>query len=113
MNVAELSLLHDIDRLAKKLSDEFGSLSYEKFLVNTGNFEPAILGFMIMKEAWASLSATMQQELLPMDWHAITGTWSPQKRCHMGFDPLRLWETIVHKLPEVRKMTQEALKRGR
>jgi len=110
MNIAELSLLHDIDKLAKKLSDEFGSLSYDKFVEDTGNVESAILRFLVMKEAWTSLPATMQQELLPIDWHAITGRWNPQKRRHVGFDPRRLWETIVQKLPELRKMTQELLK---
>ena len=110
MNVAEHLLLYDIDKIAKKLSDEFGSLSYDKFVADTSTIESAILRFLIMKEGWMSLPATMQQELLPIDWHAVTGRWDPQERRHVGFDPRKLWETIVQKLPELRKMTQELLK---
>jgi uncharacterized protein with HEPN domain len=109
MNVAEL-FLYDIDKLAKKLSDKFGSLSYDKFVEDASTIESAILGFLIMKEGWTSLPVTMQQELLPIDWHAVTGRWNPQERRHVGFDPRKLWETIVQKLPEIGKMTQELLK---
>ena len=49
MKLAEL-FLYDIDKLAKKLSDEFGSLSYDKFVEDTSKIESAILGFMLMKE---------------------------------------------------------------
>ena len=109
MNVAEV-LLYDIDTLAKKLSDKFGSLSYNTFVEDMSTIESAIIGFLVMQEGWMSLPATMQQELLPIDWHAGTGRWNPHERRHVGFDPRKLWETIVQKLPELRKMTQELLK---
>src|SRR5271157_5677049 len=109
MNVAEL-LLYDIAKLAKKLSDKFGSLSYDKFVEDTSTIESAILGFLVMQEGWMSLPVTMRQELLPIDWRAVTGRWNPQEGRHVGFDPRKLWETIVQKLPELRKMTQELLK---
>jgi len=108
MNVAQ-PLLYDIDRLAKKLSDEFGSLSYDRFTEDTGKIESAILGFLIMKEGWTSLPPAMRQEPLPIDWNAIIGRWNPHKRRHTNFDPKRLWETIVQKLPELVRMVQELL----
>ena len=108
MKLAEL-FLYDIDKLAKKLSDEFGSLSYDKFVEDTSKIESAILGFMLMKEGWTWLPTTTQRELPPIDWHAITGRWSAQRRMHVGFDLTRLWETIVHKLPELRKTAEELL----
>jgi|SRR5271157_6094628 len=109
MNVAEL-LLYDIDKVAKKLSDEFGSLSYDTFVEDTSTIESAILGFLVMHEGWISLPDTMQQELLPIDFHAVTGRWDPQRRRHVGLDPRKLRETIVHKLPEVRELMHELLK---
>ena len=109
MNVAELCL-YDVDKLAKKLSHKFGSLSYDTFVGNTSTIESAILGFLVMHEGWISLPDTMQQELLPIDWRVITGRWDPQQRHHVGFDPRKLWETSIHKLPEARKMMQELLK---
>jgi len=109
MNVAEL-FFYDVDKLAKKLSGEFGSLSCDRFTEGTGNIESAILGFLVMKEGWTSLPVAMQQELLPIDWHAVTGRWNPQERRHVGFDARKLWETKVQKLPELGKMTQEPLK---
>jgi len=109
MNMAQL-LLYDIDKLAKKLSDQFGSLSYDTFVEDTSTIESAILGFLIMKEGWMSLPAAMQQELLPIDWQAVTGRWNPQERRHVGFDRRKLWETIVEKLPKLTTMMQEPLK---
>ena len=75
MNVAEL-FLHDIDKVAKKLSDRFGSLSYDTFMEDTSTIESAILGFLIMKEGWRSLSATIEK-MNDSSYDALVAAMSP------------------------------------
>ncbi len=102
--------LYDIRILAEKLVKEFGTLPYEKFVGDRKKLESAIMRLRIMKEGLASLPNRIQRELAPIDWRAVTGRWNQEAHCHVGFDPKKLWETIVQKLPEIGSKAEELLK---
>jgi uncharacterized protein with HEPN domain len=110
MSVAGL-YLYDIGKLAEKLSKEFGALPYEKFAEDTKNIESAAGRLVIMKERWTWLPRNVRQELVPIDWCAVTGKWDRKAGRHLGVDSKRLWETIVQKLPEMNRKAEELLKR--
>jgi uncharacterized protein with HEPN domain len=110
MSVAGL-YLYDIGKLAEKLSKEFGALPYEKFAEDTKNIESAVGRLVIMKERWTWLPRNVRQELVPIDWCAVTGKWDRKAGRHLGVDSKRLWETIVQKLPEMNRKAEELLKR--
>jgi uncharacterized protein with HEPN domain len=108
MSVAGL-YIYDIGKLAEKLNKEFGSLPYEKFSEDTEKIESSARRLVIMKERWTWLPGQVRQQLTQIDWPAVTGTWDRQAGRHVGIDTKQLWETIVQKLPEVSRKTQELL----
>ncbi len=110
MSVAGL-YLYDIGKLAEKLSKEFGGLPYEKFAEDTEKIESAVRRLVIMKERWTWLPRNVKQELVPIDWCAVTEKWDRRTGRHVGVDPKQLWKTIAQKLPEMNRKTEELLKR--
>ncbi len=102
--------LYDIGKLAEKLAREFGTLPYEQFAEDADKIESAVMRLLIMKEGWSWLPRKIKQELVPIDWQAVTGTWDLRSGRHVGVDPKDLWETIVQKLPEMRRRVDELLK---
>ena len=102
--------LYDIGRLAEKLAREFGALPYEKFAEDANKIESAVMRLRIMKEGWSWLPSKVRQELVPIDWRAVTGRWDPQAGRHVGVGLKHLWETIARKLPEMRRKVDELLK---
>jgi uncharacterized protein with HEPN domain len=109
MGVAGL-YLYDIGRLAEKLAREFGDLPYEKFAEDANKIESAVMRLRIMKEGWSWLPSKVRQELVPIDWRAVTGRWDPQAGRHVGVGLKHLWETIARELPEMRRKVDELLK---
>ncbi len=101
--------LYDIGKLADKLTREFGRLSYEKFAQDAGKIESAIVRLLIMKEGWTWLPRKVRQELVQINWRAVTGRWDWHTGRHVGLDVRQLWETIVQKLPQVRNKVEELL----
>ena len=102
--------LYDIGQLADKLTKEFATLLYEEFVEDTNKIESAVMRLAVMKEGWAWLPREMQQELVSIDWRAVTGTWDRKAGRHVGIDSKQLWETIVRKLPEMSSKVEELLK---
>ena len=102
--------LHDIGRLAKIVSREFGALPYERFANDAKKIESAAMKLMIMKEGWAWLPRKIRQELVPIDWRAIIGKWDRDSGRRVGINPKKLWDTIVQRLPEMSRSVEEALK---
>ena len=109
MSVAGL-YLYDIGKLAEKLSKEFGSLPYDKFAEDTETIESVAGRLVVMEERWNWLPPRVRQQLPPIDWRAATGTWDRKAGRHLGIDSKQLWETIVQKLPEMSRKTEELLK---
>ncbi len=109
MTVAS-SYLHDVGRLAEKLTREFGALPYEKFAEDASKTESAVMRLLIMKEGCTWLPRKIRQQLVSIDWHAVTGHWDRHAARHVGFDQRKLWETIVQKLPEMSAKIEEMLK---
>ena len=103
--------LYDIGQLADKLTREFADLPYEKFAEDTNKIESAVMRLAIMKEGWAWLPSEIRQELVQIDWCAVTGKWDWQARRHVGIDSKQLWETMVRRLPEMSRKVEELLKR--
>ena len=110
MRVARL-FLYDIGMLAGRLASEFGGLPYEKFGQDEKKIQSAVQTLVIMKERWAYVPRDMRRELLPVDWSAVTGKWDRKTGRYVGIDAKEVWETIVHKLPELSKKAEEILKR--
>ncbi len=110
MSVVE-PYLHDIGRLAEKLTREFAPLPYEKFVEDTNKVESAVMRLAVMKEGWTWLPSEIRQELVPIDWRAVTGTWDRKAGRHVSIDSKQLWETIVQRLPEMSRKVEELLKR--
>jgi len=110
MSVAGL-YLYDIGKLAEKLSKEFGALPYEKFAEDTEKIESAVRSLVIMKERWSWLRPNVRQQLVPIDWCAVTGKWDRKTGRHVGVDAKQLWETIAQKIPEMSGKAEELLKR--
>ncbi len=110
MSVAGL-YLYDIGKLAEKLVKEFGSLPYEKFTEDTKTIESAATRLVILKERWDWLPSAVRQQLTPINWRPVTGTWDQKAGRHVGIDSKQLWETIVWKLPEMSRKVEELLKR--
>jgi uncharacterized protein with HEPN domain len=110
MSVARL-YLYEIWRLAEKLIREFGSLSYEKFAQDANRIESAVMSLVIMREGWSWLPVKMREELVPIEWSAVTGKWNLEAARHVGVDSKQLWETIVQGLPELSRKAEELLKR--
>ncbi len=102
--------LHDIKRLAEKLTREFGTLPYEQFAANARKVESAVMGLVIMKEGWTWLPTNAQRQLASIDWDALIGKWDRRGGRHVGVDVRKLWETIVHRLPAVSKQIEGLLK---
>ena len=111
MRVARL-FLYDIGMLAGRLASEFGSLPYEKFGADEKKIDSAVGRLVIMKERWAYVPRDMRSELVSIDWGALTGKWDRKAGRYVGIDAKQVWETIVHKLPELSKKAEEILKRG-
>ena len=109
MSVVE-PYLHDIGRLAAKLTREFAPLPYEKFVEDTNKIESAVMRLAVMKGGWTWLSSEIQQELVPIDWRVVTGTWDRKAGRHVGIDSEQLWETLVQRLPEMSRRVEELLK---
>ena len=110
MSLARL-YLYDIWRLAEKLIREFDSLPYEKFAEDANRIESAVMSLVIMREGWGWLPGNMREELVPIEWSAITGKWDLEAGRHVGVDRKKLWETIVQGLPELSAKAEELLKR--
>jgi len=98
-----------IGQLADRLAREIATLPYEKFAEDTGKIESAVVRLAVMKEGWTWLPGELQQELTPIDWSAVAGTWDWQARKHVGIDLKQLWETIVWRLPEISRKVEELL----
>jgi uncharacterized protein with HEPN domain len=103
--------LYDIGQLSDKLTREFAALPYEEFAEDTQKIESAVMRLAIMKEGWTWLPTAIQQELVEIDWHTVTGKWDWKTRRHVGIDSKQLWETIVWRLPEMSRKVEELLKR--
>jgi uncharacterized protein with HEPN domain len=101
--------LHDIGRLAKKLSREFGVLPYEKFVRDAKKIESAAMKLMIMKEGWIWLPSKIRQQLVPIDWRSVIGKWDRDAGRRVGIDPRKLWDTIAQKLPEMNRKIEALL----
>ncbi len=110
MSIA-IPYLCDIGQLADKLTKEFATLPYEEFAEDTEKIESAVMRLVIMKEGWTWLPSEIRQELVPIDWRAVTGKWDWQARRHVGIDTKELWETIVWRLPEMSRKVEGLLKR--
>ncbi len=109
MSVAGL-YLYDIGKLAEKLTQEFGSLPYEKFTEGTEKIESAVRRLVIMKERRDWLPRRVQEQFTSIDWPAVIGTWDRNTSRHLGVESRKLWETIKQKLPEISRKTEELLK---
>jgi uncharacterized protein with HEPN domain len=103
--------LRGIGQLADKLTKEFAVLPYEKFVEDAEKIESAVVRIAIMKEAWTWLPGEIQEELIPIDWCIVPGTWDWEARRHVGIDSKQLYETIVWRLPEVSRRIGGLLKR--
>ncbi len=108
MTIAE-ACLSDIGQLADRLTREFAALSYEEFAANMEKVESAAMRLAIMKEGWTWLREEMQEELIEIDWSAVTGKWDRQARRRVGIDTKQLWETVVSRLPKMSRIVQELL----
>ena len=111
MRVARL-FLYDIGMLAGRLASEFGGLPYEKFGQDEKKIQSVVGWLVIMKERWTYVPRDMRRELVSIDWNALTGKWDRKSGRYVGIDAKEVWETIVHKLPELSKKAEEILKRG-
>lgn len=102
--------LYDIGQLADKLTREFATLPYEKFSEDAKKIESAVMRLVVMREGWTWLPIEIRQELVQIDWCAVTGKWDREARRHVSIDSKQLWETIVWKLPEMIRKVEELLK---
>ena len=101
---------YDSGKRAGMLYQEFGSSPRDKLAEDSEKTESAVRRLVIMKERWDRLPRTIRVQLAPIEWPAVTGTWERNAGRHVGVDTKELWETVIEKLPEMSRKTEELLK---
>lgn len=101
----------DILEAIIKIEEYSGSLSFDKFIVNTQTMDAVIRNLEIIGEAVRHLPKIFKDKYANIPWKEISGMRDKLIHEYFGVDEQVLWKTIRDDLPLLKSKIREILQK--